>query len=291
MPYADPFDATTPTDANPVGQGDDRIRELKRAINQRMADLANGWPDGPLSLKIPNLYIVAAMIANKTITAAQIADATITALQLADGAVGTAELANGAVTDDKLAALAVATANVQLEAITDALIASVGGGKIVDDTITTAKYKDASVTKAKLANLSVDTGQLIDLAVTAAKMADSTITMAKLSAALMGKLGVPKYVDLAIAADIAIASRATSTLADIAFPGAVAGDGVIVGLPASYAAATDGSQDKLVMMAAVAKADAITPVLRNNNDGANTWHAGTVRFWITKSASAWGANL
>lgn len=51
MPYTDDLDETTPADTEGVSQGDDRIREVKRALNERMADLVNNWPDGPLTLK------------------------------------------------------------------------------------------------------------------------------------------------------------------------------------------------------------------------------------------------
>lgn len=42
MAYVDPFDATTPTGANLFAQGDDRIRELKRALKERLATVLDG---------------------------------------------------------------------------------------------------------------------------------------------------------------------------------------------------------------------------------------------------------
>jgi len=53
MAYNDPFDVTTPTGAAPISQGDDRIRELKRALNERLDTVFGNWPDGePLELKL-----------------------------------------------------------------------------------------------------------------------------------------------------------------------------------------------------------------------------------------------
>lgn len=58
MPYADPFDVDTPTGANFVYQGDDRLRELKRALDQRLSSFFENWPDGeplaPLASLIPS---------------------------------------------------------------------------------------------------------------------------------------------------------------------------------------------------------------------------------------------
>lgn len=44
MPWTDPIDEATPDNNSGAGQGDDVIRQLKRAINERMASLTVGWP-------------------------------------------------------------------------------------------------------------------------------------------------------------------------------------------------------------------------------------------------------
>lgn len=46
MPYTTPFDETTPTDASWVSEGDDRLREIKRALNERLSTIFSNWPDG-----------------------------------------------------------------------------------------------------------------------------------------------------------------------------------------------------------------------------------------------------
>ena len=56
MPFTDPFTLTTPADTDLVSQGDDRIRELKRALNERLTQIITGWPDtDPLKLKASSL--------------------------------------------------------------------------------------------------------------------------------------------------------------------------------------------------------------------------------------------
>ena len=51
MAYINPFDETTPSDADPASQGDDRIREIKAAVNERLSTVFSNWPDGdPLEL-------------------------------------------------------------------------------------------------------------------------------------------------------------------------------------------------------------------------------------------------
>lgn len=51
MAYVEPWDPTTPSDVEGVSQGDDRIRELKRAIEERMETLVEDWDEDPLSLR------------------------------------------------------------------------------------------------------------------------------------------------------------------------------------------------------------------------------------------------
>ncbi len=44
MAHTDPFDILTPLNTEAVSNGDDRIRELKRALDERFVDLFEGWP-------------------------------------------------------------------------------------------------------------------------------------------------------------------------------------------------------------------------------------------------------
>jgi hypothetical protein len=284
MPYADPFDSTTPIAAEASSQGDDRIRELKRAIEQRMADLANNWPAGPVTPKIPLLAIITGMLADKAVTGAKIADDTITALQIAIGAVGTAELADGGVTGDKVAANAIDTVHVALLAITDALIASVDGSKIIDASIDGAvKLKDGSVTASKLA--AIGTGGIADGAVTTPKLADLSVTIAKLAVALKDVLSVTKYVDVVVVAGNQ-GSDTSTEVANAAFAGAAINDAVRVGLPNANAWA---AQEQLnTWLAFVDAAGHVKMRVVNSTGGAKNWPGGTFRLSITKSASDWG---
>lgn len=50
MPYADVFDLTTPTGAEGLSNGDDRIREFKRALSQRLLTLVEDVDADPLVL-------------------------------------------------------------------------------------------------------------------------------------------------------------------------------------------------------------------------------------------------
>lgn len=52
MSYSDPFDVTTPSGGQNLALGDDRLRELKRALSQRLSTFFSNWPDGdPLTPK------------------------------------------------------------------------------------------------------------------------------------------------------------------------------------------------------------------------------------------------
>jgi hypothetical protein len=52
MAYVEEIDPTTPGANDPAEFGDDQIRALKTAINERMEDITDGWPDtDPIKLK------------------------------------------------------------------------------------------------------------------------------------------------------------------------------------------------------------------------------------------------
>jgi hypothetical protein len=151
MAYADPINAATPDGAvDQARQGDDNIREFKRAVQQRLASFFINYDADPMVPK------------NGSIPGAALVDLAVLTAKIADLAVTTGKLADGAVTAAKLAALAVTTANII----------------------------DASVTQAKLANLSVGTAQIIDAAVTAAKLAASAVLPGGIGAGTFGFDGV-----------------------------------------------------------------------------------------------------
>lgn len=285
MPYSDPLDPTTPLAAEAASQGDDRIRALKLAINERMADLTNGWPAGPLSLKIPNLYILTAMLNDLAVSTPKLADNAVTNVKMADASVGTAELIDGSITTPKYANASIPTGAIALLAITDALIASVHGGKIVDGSIDGAvKLLDGSIPGGKLAPLG--SAALIDGAVTEPKIADLSVTLAKLKASLKDLIAVTKYADINVAGGGPQGSDTASLAGGVALVGAAINDPVILGFPnvGGWAAA-----DKtLTWIGYVDVVDHIALLVQNNTGGGKTWPAVTIRAAITKSMTAWG---
>lgn len=160
MAYADPLDPTTPGDLSIAGQGDDRIRELKRALIARLLTLVTDVNADPLVLK--NLLIATAMLQDKAVTGAKIADKGVDTGQIADGAVETLQLADDAVTVDKIIDGAVETPQLK-----DFNVTAV---KIADDAVVTRTILDANVTEPKLADDAVSTRTIVDGAVTAAKL-------------------------------------------------------------------------------------------------------------------------
>ena len=285
MPYTDPLDPTTPLAAEAASQGDDRIRALKQAINERMADLTNGWPAGPLSLKIPNLFIITAMLNDLAVTTAKLADASVTNPKLADASVGTTKLIDGSLTTAKYANASIPTGAIALLAITDALIASVNGGKITDNSIDGAvKLLNGSIPGGKLAPLG--SAALVDGAVTEPKIADLAVSLVKLKATLKDLIAVTKFADIIVAGGGPQGSDTASLAGGIALVGAAINDPVILGFPNIGAwTAADRTQ---TWIGFVDVADHIALHVQNNTGGAKSWPAATIRAAITKSMTAWG---
>lgn len=124
MAYVDPLDPISPPSTEAVGQGDDRIREFKRAIIERVESFFTGvdidpWlpKDGsiPPSIFADNTFPGSKLI-DGSISLAKLATmpfpgtGTITAVELADGSVTTPKLADASVTSAKLVAGAVGNA-------------------------------------------------------------------------------------------------------------------------------------------------------------------------------------
>lgn len=58
MAYVDEFNVNTPSGASDISEGDDRIRELKRALDERLRTVLIGWPDlDPLQLRSEQLDV------------------------------------------------------------------------------------------------------------------------------------------------------------------------------------------------------------------------------------------
>jgi hypothetical protein len=149
MVYPDPLNLATPADTDLRGQGDDRIREMKRALSQRFLTIFTDLDADPLAF-IPGVISTAAL-ADGAINLAKLAADSVDTSKLVDGAVTTPKIVDGAVTAAKLAA-----------GVTTPAAGSIG--------------------TAELADLSVTTPKLADLAVTSAKLADGSVTPAKIAA-------------------------------------------------------------------------------------------------------------
>ena len=304
MPLVEPYDPATPADVHDLSQGDDRIRELKRALTERLVRVWSNWPNGdPMTWvagivpgsALANLSIASAHIIDRNVTSAKIAlDAIIQEL-IADGAVGSDQIANLAVISGKIADLAITTGKIADLAVTDAKIASVAGAKIADNTIATAKYADLSVTTAKIALLAitealiaagaVSTDKLADDAVTAAKIADASVSRAMLDAALKGEVAHMKSVDLNVVAG----NHGTDTVTSVgtaAMAGAAVGDSVTVGRP--NIAAWTHAQRTNRWDAVVSAAGVIELYVINMSGGNKDWPAFTAKLRIVKSFTDWG---
>ena len=297
FPYTDPFDATTPTAVEGLSNGDDRIRELKRAINERLADALNNWSGGgTVTPKIANLSILTAMLADDAVTQAKIADSAVGTLQILDDAVTAAKIAALAVGTPELADLGVTGAKLAADAVTDVKVATgINGSKISDLTLPGAKIVDRGVSSVKIALLAIITELIADSAVTTPKIADASVTAAKmaaaiisramLDAALKGEIAHKKSVDLAITAG----SHATDTVTSVgtvALAGAAVGDAVHVGLPNT--AAWTHAQRTNRWDARVTSAGTVELWVINMSGGNKDWPAFTAKLSIVKSLTDWG---
>lgn len=134
MPYTDPLDPATPISTEAAGQGDDRIRELKRALIERLETAFTDLDADPLKL-IDGSIDPTTMFADGSISGAKLTNGTVTLAKLA----GLPGIADGSVTNPKIADGAVTET------------------KIADDAVTAAKIPDGTLRRAKLhANLRQD---------------------------------------------------------------------------------------------------------------------------------------
>lgn len=104
MVYVNPFDPATPSDLDPAGQGDDRIRELKAAIIERLETLVADFDGDPLvlladvidSLQIKDGAVVTSKIPDNAITTPKIPDGAITLPKIPDNILTIVKMLNGA---------------------------------------------------------------------------------------------------------------------------------------------------------------------------------------------------
>ena len=135
------WNENTPADTDLISGGDDIIRELKKAIRERLdvehvfttgneADVgkhnagfiteANGY--------LGDASVVTAKIKDVNVTTPKIADLNVTEAKLADSAVATAKIADGAVTTPKILDAAVTTPKITDSAVTLIKIAPTARG-------------------------------------------------------------------------------------------------------------------------------------------------------------------
>jgi hypothetical protein len=160
MAYADPLDPATPGDGNFAGQGDDRIREFKRALIQRLETFFADVDADPM---VPIVGIIP--------------DAAVTGLAHINTQLATFFV-------DPLAVTLVPKDN----SIPQSAI--IGGGSAGEGSVNTAALQDRSVTEPKLADDSVSVRTLIDDAVTGPAIKNGEVSTPKLGdgAATLSKL-------------------------------------------------------------------------------------------------------
>jgi hypothetical protein len=261
MAYANPLDPTTPPDDEALSLGDDKIRQFKAAVIERLETLVTDVDADPLVLNpdtVPNTAIV---------------DGAVDGTKIADASIVTAHLVNGAVTDSKLV--------------------TVDGAKIVDATLTGAKLQDRTVTASKigenavgpveLADNSVDAPNIIDGVITGGKISDDTLDTVKLTPAVRDLLSITKNISVHVVTGNHGADTQTQ-VASAAFAGANINDAVEIGFPDF---STETEAKLMGWKAYVDVDDHVKLVVSNESGGNKTWPTCDIKLWITKPISQW----
>ena len=250
MPYVNPLDPATPAAGAFLSEGDDRIRELKLAIRERLLTVFADVDVNPLAF-IAGIIATAAL-ANNAVSTTKIADNAVTTLKLIDAAVTNAKVAGG-----------------------------LDGSKIADATIDTLQLKDASVTAAKLAaGAAVPDGSITDI-----KIANDTIEVEKLSNAAKALIAITKTVTVTVITG-SQGSDSNTEVASAALVGAAFNDAVEVGIPdADGWTAAELTNTWFAYVDAVGH---VKMRVQNNTGGAKAWPGGDFKLRITKSATDWG---
>lgn len=160
MAYADPLDPATPGDGNFAGQGDDRIREFKRAMIQRLETFFADVDADPM---VPIVGIIP--------------DAAVPGLAHINTQLGTF------FTDPLAVTLVPKDDSIPQSAI-------MGGGSAAEGGTNTAALQDHAVTEPKLADDSVSLRTIQDNAVTGPAIKDAEVSTPKLGdgAATLAKI-------------------------------------------------------------------------------------------------------
>lgn len=216
MPYVDPFDLTTPADNTVVGLGDDRVRELKRALKERIESFFTGIDVDPWVPKAGVVGLTA--LANGDLPAG----VKILAANVTDGNITTAKYAGLSITFDKIAAGNVRT-NHHADS-NDAAPAETAPVEAVGDIgITGRKLDSAAIIERHYATGSIPTAAYKDVSITSAKLADGAVTTAKLEGTVLDGLVKQFTGTLAIAAASGGITAQRFREWDVAVVGAVVG--------------------------------------------------------------------
>lgn len=263
MAYLNPLNPAQPADGNYLREGDDRIRETRAALIERLQTIFQNIDEQPLKFN------------NLVIPTEAIKDLAITGVKIALLSLNTDHYIDGSVTDVKINAL--------------------DGAKIFDNTIAGPKLQDNSVSNSKLADSSVGTLELVDAAVSGTKIADGgvpnsklvddALTDVKLSAALRQNLVKQQHTDFSVSTFV-LATNTSWDSPDIAIPGIVEFDSLIVSMES--AAAAWASAVKLITFYAYVSAPGIAKLrLQNNTGGPATIPTSNWRILALRRYSDW----
>lgn len=96
MAFTEIFDVASPADDDNLKDGDDAIRQMKRALDERLSNFLVGWP-GTDPLKIKSTAFQDAIIGT-----VQLADASVTTVKIADSAVTRTKIPDDEIIASKL---------------------------------------------------------------------------------------------------------------------------------------------------------------------------------------------
>lgn len=151
MAYADPVDPATPGDPDIAGQGDDRIREFKRGIRQRLMSFfidVDADPLVPKHASIPVDVFNDDSVDGKFLKVASVPADRVIGGGGGGGAPGPNTVNSAALQDNSVTNLKIGD-----NAVDERTIApdSVGNSEMKDDAINTAEIVDNAITRPKIA--------------------------------------------------------------------------------------------------------------------------------------------
>jgi hypothetical protein len=202
MAYADPIDPATPGDGNFAGQGDDRIRELKRALIERLSTFfvdINADPLVPKAGAVP-----------------------------ADSSPAITDLKNSLASfyidmdDDPL----VPKPNSIPQNAIQGGVAPEGGtntSALQDGSVTEPKLHDDSVSNRTIQDNAVLGVNIKDLEISTPKLGDGAVTLGKVNSALKDLVTTVKTATIALTQAQTVMASGTFREYDLDVPGAVAG--------------------------------------------------------------------